>query len=112
VQTLDGSPQAGSKRYEGRVDVPAGGWITARVLGANTGWPAMDSYLFAESSPVWFGQVGSTDPAAAREAARNLSMVLDASEQKLREGYGEIPIPNLLDHFARARGRLEAEAGD
>lgn len=112
VQTLDGSVQAGSKRYEGRVDVPAGGWITARVLGANTGWPAMDSYLFAESSPVWFGQVGSTDPAAAREAARKLSMVLDASEQKLREGYGEIPIPNLLEHFARARGRLEARTGD
>ena len=112
VQTLDGSPQAGSKRYQGRVDVPAGGWITARVLGANSGWPAMDSYLFAESSPVWFGQVGSTDPTAAREAARKLAMVLDASEQALREGYGETPIPNLLDHFARARSRLEAASGD
>ena len=66
----------------------------------------MDSYLYAESSPVWFGDVGSTDPAAARAAAAKLAMVLDATEQKLKEGYGEIPIPNLEGHFARARGRL------
>ena len=80
--------------------------MTARVLGGNTGWPAMDSYLFAETSPVWFGKVGSTDPAAARRSAGNLLMVLDASERKLREGYGDLPIPELLGHFAQARARL------
>ena len=107
VQTLEGSPEPGSQRYSGSVEVPSGGWITARVLGANTGWPAMDSYLFAETSPVWFGAVGSTDPAAARESATRLLMVLDASEQKVREGYGDAPIPKLLGHFAEARARLE-----
>jgi TolB protein len=112
VQTLEGSPEPGSKRFSGSVDVPAGGWMTARVLGANTGWPAMDSYLFAETSPVWFGSVGSTDPVAARESAARLLMVLDASEQELREGYGEAPIPNLLGHFAEARARLELLAAE
>jgi TolB protein len=113
VQRLDGSSEHGSKRYAGSVEVPAGGWMTARVLGGNTGWPAMDSYLFAETSPVWFGKVGSTDPAAARRSAGNLLMVLDASERKLREGYGDLPIPELLGHFAQARARLaELEKGD
>ena len=112
VQTLQGSPEPGSRRYSGSVDVPPGGWITARVLGANTGWPAMDSYLFAETSPVWFGAVGSTDPAAARQSAAKLLMVLDASEQTVREGYGEAPIPELLGHFAEARARLEQLAAE
>ena len=112
VQTLRGSPEPGSRRYSGSVDVPSGGWITARVLGANTGWPAMDSYLFAETSPVWFGAVGSKDPAAVRQSAARLLMVLDASEQKVREGYGEAPIPELLGHFAEARTRLEQLAAE
>jgi TolB protein len=72
----------------------------------------MDSYLFAETSPVWFGAVGSTDPAAARQSAAKLLMVLDASEQKVREGYGEAPIPELLGHFAEARARLEQLAAE
>ncbi|HET6564237.1 MAG TPA: CehA/McbA family metallohydrolase [Xanthomonadales bacterium] len=112
LQTLDGSTQSGSHSYSGSVQVPSGGWITARVAGPNSGWPALDSYLFAETSPIWFGAVGSTEPAAMRQAAAKLLMILDVSEQNLREGYGESPIPNLLAHFALARERLESLVGD
>ena len=92
--------------------MPPGGWINARVLGTNSGWPAVDSYLFAETSPVWFGEVGSTEPAARRQAAENLLMVLDVAETNLKAGYGNAPIPNLLEHFRQARVRLQALSGD
>ena len=108
VQTFEGNPLAGSKNYQGSVEFPAGGWMTARVLGENTGWPAMDSYLFAESSPVWFDKVGSMDPAAARQSAQNLLMVLEVAEKNLKAGYGNAPIPNLLEHFGKAKTRLQS----
>lgn len=102
----EGLARAGTKSYTGTLAVPAGGWITARVLGPDGGWPGMDSYLFAETSPVWFGQVGSTDPEAVRRAASTLLLVLDESEKKLKEGYGDNPIPTLLEHFRKARAQL------
>ncbi len=112
VETLEGMQEPGSKMYEGSVDIPQGGWITARALGENSGWPAMDSYLYAETSPVWFGEVGSVDTAAAREAARELLMVLNESEQRLKEGYGDAEIPNLLGHFQKAREKLKMIIGE
>ena len=108
VETLEGNAQAGSKNYQGTFQVPEGGWVTARVTGDNPGWPAMDSYLFAESSPVWFVEVGSTDPVAASQSAKNLLMLLDVAETNLKAGYGNAPIPNLLEHFGKARARLQA----
>ncbi|MFT5500940.1 MAG: TolB protein [Woeseiaceae bacterium] len=108
VETFEGSSEAGSKSYQGSLQVPDGGWVTARVLGENPGWPALDSYLYAESSPVWFTEIGSTDPSAARQSAQNLLMVLDIAEKNLRAGYGNAPIPNLLEHFEKARTRLQA----
>jgi TolB protein len=80
------------------------------VLGENGGWPALDSYLYAETSPVWFGEPGSTDPDAARESARTLLMLLDVAEENMRAAYGNAPIPNLLEHFGNARRKLEALA--
>jgi TolB protein len=112
VQTLDGNPVAGHKVYEGSVDVPSGGWISARVTGTNTGWPALDSYLFAESSPVWFSAVGSTDPDVARESAETLLGALDVAEKNVKKGYGNAPIPKILEHFDKARGHLRAMASD
>jgi len=112
VETQLGSHIAGSVNYTGLVEVPIGGWITARVLGPDGGWPSMDSYLYAETSPVWFGQVGSTDPVAARQAAAKLLRVLDVAEEKLIAGYGSTPIPNLLGHFQLARIRLEEIAAE
>jgi TolB protein len=107
VETLEGNVQAGSKTYQGSLQVPAGGWMTARVLGDNPGWPALDSYLFAETSPVWFGAIGSMDPVASSQSAQNLLMLLDVAEENLKAGYGNAPIPNLLGHFGKARARLE-----
>ena len=107
VETLEGNARAGSKRYQGTLQVPQGGWVTARVLGENPGWPALNSYLFAETSPVWFGEIGSTDAVAARQSAQNLLMLLDVAEENLKAGYGNTPIPNLLGHFGKARARLE-----
>jgi hypothetical protein len=74
--------------------------------------PALDNYLFAETGPVWFGEVGSTDDAAARRSAQNLLMLLDAAEENLKAGYGNAPIPTLLGHFIDARTRLDALAGE
>ena len=112
VNTLEGNAEAGSKHYQGTFQAPEGGWVTARVLGDNPGWPAMDSYLFAESSPVWFVEVGSTDPVAASESANTLLMLLDVAEENLKAGYGNAPIPNLLEHFGKARARLQALANE
>jgi TolB protein len=110
VQTLEGNAKAGSKSYQGTVIVPTGGWITARVVGENIGWPAMDSYLFGESSPVWFGSVGSTDPLVVKSAAKQLLEALDQAESDMKKGYGNAPIPNLLSHFEEARVRLKSQA--
>ena len=107
VATLAGNTQAGSNDYTGTLQVPAGGWVTARVTGDNTGWPALNTILFAESSPVWFGEVGSIDAAAASRSAERLLMLLDVAEEDLKAGYGNAPIPNLLGHFGKARARLE-----
>jgi len=106
VETLEGTTQAGRKSFQGSLQAPVGGWVTARVLGENSGWPAMDSYLYAESSPVWFGEIGSTDAAVASQSAQKLLMLLDVAETNLKAGYGNAPIPNLLEHFEKARIRL------
>jgi TolB protein len=110
VERLEGQDKSGSSSHRGTVQVPAGGWISARVLGESTGWPALGSYLFAQSSPVWLGEVGSTDPEAARAAAGKLLLVLENSENELKRGYGNAPIPKLLEHFGKARKRLESIA--
>jgi TolB protein len=97
----------GAKTYSGSITIPEGGWVTARVSGGKSEWPMMDSYPFAETSPFWFGQVGSTSKTAKIEAARKLLIALNVSEQRLLAGYGNNPIPNLLGHFAKARVKLE-----
>jgi TolB protein len=83
----------GRRQYEGTLELPEGGWVTARAYGGDAQWPTMDSYSFAETNPVWIGQVGSTAPAAERRAARDLLRLLDVAEQRLRAGYGDAPIP-------------------
>lgn len=98
---------AGSHNYKGSLKVPVGGWVTARVHGGAVKWPFMDSYPFAEASPVWFGEVGSTDPQVAKVAAAKLLKVLKVSRESLIQGYGETPIPNLISQFDRAEDRLK-----
>ena len=69
VWTKTGNPKIGSKIYNGRISLPKGGWITARVSGGEVQWPLMESYPFAETSPIWIGEKGSTNPESRRAAA-------------------------------------------
>lgn len=100
---LDGS---GSRSYEGEIDLPTGGWVAVRAHGGETVWPAADSYSFAHTSPVWIGQVGSTDPDAFRRAAEELMPLVDAAEAKLRAAYGDVPTPRISAAFEAARTKL------
>ena len=110
VWTEAGLDAPGQKQFSGELDLPDGGWVTVRAHGGDSGWPMMDSYPYAETNPIWIGEIGSTDPGARREAATDLLKVLDASEQKLHQGYGDTDIPNLQQHFDDARRELEEQA--
>jgi TolB protein len=106
VWTGDGLAQPGAHTYEGMLTPPAGGWIAARVHGGVTAWPAMDSYPFAHTAPIWFGAIGSTHPAAAALAAKELLAALDVAEQRVKTSYAETPTPTLLGRLRDARQKL------
>ena len=106
VWTKKNKKGKGNQSYKGSVEIPSGGWITVRVSGGESEWPMMDSYPFAESSPIWFGAIGSTMPISKIESAKKLLKALNISEQRLKDGYGDNPIPNLLAHFDNARQKL------
>ncbi len=90
-----------------RVRLPAGGWVAARVVGpAVDRWPAMANMTFAHTAPIWIGTRQSTEPATRRAAVADLQSALTNAEQRLRAGYGDAPIPRLLQHFNTARQRL------
>ncbi|HUE88309.1 MAG TPA: CehA/McbA family metallohydrolase [Vicinamibacterales bacterium] len=110
VWSGDGLTQPGTQTYRGTVTAPAGGWMAARVHGGVTAWPAMDSYPFAHTAPLWFGSIGSTDAAAASAAARELLAALDVAEQRVRQSYGETPTPTLLGRINDARLKLAIHA--
>jgi TolB protein len=103
-----GLEKTGTRRYRGTIHAPAGGWIAARVHGGATSWPAMDSYPFAHTAPMWIGQVGSTDPSAARRSAAELLAALDVAEERVRSAYKEVPASQVLDRIALARDKLQA----
>ena len=103
-----GTERSGSQRYEGMVDLAEGGWIAARAHGGEAVWPAMDSYPFAHTSPVWIGTVGSTDPDARRQAAGDLMLLLDSAEARIVERYGgRENATRILETVAAARRKLE-----
>ena len=104
VSGLDGS---GVRELAGSLSLPAGGWVAARAHGGEESWPGMNGSVFAQTSPVWIGEVGSHDPAAADAAARDLLRALDVSEAEVRERYGELPVPRILERFTLARERLQ-----
>lgn len=101
----------GQKSYSGSLRLPEGGWVTARVSGGESVWPMMDSYPFAETSPVWIGSKGSTDPEVRSAAAGKLLKVLGVSHERLKAGYGDQPIPRLEAQFREARRQLEELKG-
>lgn len=104
----EGLKQPGRRSYSGTLELPAGGWVAARAHGGETTlWPAMDSYAFGHTAPLWIGRIGSTDPEAERAAARDLLRVLGTAEQRLVAGYQGTDIPNLRARFQQARQELE-----
>jgi TolB protein len=104
-----GLEKTGTRTYRGTVEAPAGGWVAARVHGGATSWPAMDSYAFAHTAPLWIGTVGSTDPAAARRAAGDLLEALDVAEERVRTAYKAGRASQVLDRIALARDKLRAK---
>ncbi|WP_136480013.1 CehA/McbA family metallohydrolase [Cognatitamlana onchidii] len=106
ASTKKGNTKTGSKTYKGALDIPEGGWVTARVVGGAIDWPFMDSYPFAESSPIWFNNIGSISTESAKESAKNLLKLLEASKKRLENGYGNTEIPILQGHFERAKQKL------
>ncbi len=99
---------SGKATYTGKVRVPAGGWVAARVVGpTTTAWPAMGEYTFAHTAPLWIGTKGSTDPVARRAAAAELLAALGMNEKRLDAGYAGSVIPRLKGYFAEARQILE-----
>tara|TARA_Y100000590_G_scaffold239933_1_gene269837 strand:- start:1697 stop:4153 length:2457 start_codon:yes stop_codon:yes gene_type:complete len=102
-----GLNKPGTKSYEGEINLPPGGWIAARAMGGEIIWPAMDSYPFAHTSPIWISYVGSTDSNSKRKSAEELLNLLNISEQRVIDGYKDSPIPNLKAHFNKARKHLE-----
>ena len=107
VETVSGLDGPGVRELTGSLSLPAGGWVAARAHGGEESWPGMNGSVFAQTSPVWIGEVGSHDPAAADAAARDLLRALDFSEAEVRERYGETPVPRILERFTLARERLQ-----
>ena len=102
---------SGRRTFLGKVRLPAGGWVAARVVGPTVdGWPAMGEYSFAHTAPIWIGKKGSTEPAARRAAAADLLRALGVSEQRLEAGYQGSEIPRLKGYFAEAKTILEGLA--
>ncbi|MCU0648834.1 MAG: CehA/McbA family metallohydrolase [Gemmatimonadaceae bacterium] len=101
----------GVRTYRGRLRVPSGGWIAARVTGpATTRWPAMADMAFAHTAPIWIGSRGSTEPGARRAAAVALGRLLASNVERLEVGYLGTEIPRLRAHFTAARAVLDSLA--
>jgi TolB protein len=110
--TFPGLGAPGSKTYEGSLELPAGGWIAARAVGGEIkAWPAMDSYAFAHTAPIWLGRKGGTIPALRQRAAADLLAALDVAEKSMRQAYDGAPGPRLVEHYRRAREILMPIAG-
>jgi TolB protein len=101
-------PAATRRSFTGRIDVPPGGWVAARVHGGTPRWPVQDSYPFAHSAPIWLGRVGASEPQAARAAAQDLLRWMNVAERRLNEGYPASQGTRLKARFAEARRLLEA----
>jgi TolB protein len=102
----------GIRRFNGKVEVPDGGWISARVYGETASWPLLDSYPFAETSPIWFHGHGSYNKQIRSESAKKLLEVLNVSRGLLEQGYSGSEIPKLKAQFAKAEEKLRKLSED
>lgn len=115
VARLDGVAAGQSRTLTGEVDLPEGGWIAVRAFASDPGpdsWPTMHARPFAHSSPIWIGEVGSTDPAASAAAAAELIAAIDMAEARARSAYGDVQTPRMHARFDEARERLRAMIPD
>lgn len=111
VDSTTGVAGAGSRDWAGSLSLPSGGWIAIRAVGgAIDRWPAMDSYAFAHTAPVWIGAKGSTLPAAKAAAAKDLLAAFEVAEANFKRTYAGSPAPALSAHYQRAREILTAMA--
>lgn len=109
VAQLPAFTAPGSTHYTGTIGLPVGGWVAARVSGPTIkAWPAMASYAYAHTSPVWIDRIGSTEPAAKLAASRDLLRALDVADQAVEIGYTGAEHPRLLAHYAAARRVIDA----
>ncbi len=110
VARQEGVPAGGIAELEGQVTLPEGGWIAARAYAqeqAADSWPSMHARPFVHASPIWIGEIGSTDPVARAEAAEDLLRAIDASEAAVTEAYGDVEMPRLQARFDAARDYLQ-----
>ena len=111
VERSDGVAAGEVRQLSGEVILPDGGWVAIRAYASELqqdAWPTMHARPFAHSSPIWIGEIGSTEPAARAAAARDLVGAVDASAAAFRAAYGDVPTPRLDARLAEARVRLEA----
>ncbi|NKI36365.1 CehA/McbA family metallohydrolase [Wenzhouxiangella sp. XN79A] len=109
VERVEGVAAGQTRRITGEVRLPAGGWVAARAYASEPPadpWPTMHARPFAHSSPIWIGEIGSTDPAARSAAAADLIRAVDAAAATARAAYGEVETPRLDARFLAARARL------
>lgn len=111
VRTVAGLDGPGRVELSGEVALPEGGWVAVRAHGGEESWPGMNGSVFAQTSPVWIGERGSTEPGAARAAAGDLLRALAVAEAETAARYEGIEIPRIEARFALARERLEAVLG-
>jgi len=109
VESFEGVEAGGSRTLNGEIDLPEGGWIAARAYAGQQrqdAWPTMHARPFAHSSPIWIGEIGSTEPGARAAAVADLTRAIDAAQKRALEAYGDVEISRMRARFDEARGRL------
>ncbi len=109
VEQLEGVNAGETRTFTGQVDLPVGGWIAARAYAAEQkedSWPTMHARPYAHSSPIWIGEVGSSEPGARAEAAADLIRAIDAAEIRARQAYGDVEMKRMMARFDEARTKL------
>ncbi|MCC5940844.1 MAG: CehA/McbA family metallohydrolase [Balneolaceae bacterium] len=109
VEQLEGVNAGETRTFTGQVDLPVGGWIAARAYAAEQkedSWPTMHARPYAHSSPIWIGEVGSSEPGARAEAAADLIRAIDAAEIRTRQAYGDVEMKRMMARFDEARSKL------
>jgi TolB protein len=115
VERLGGIDAGETRTFTGSVDLPEGGWIAVRAFAGEQkedSWPSMHARPFAHSSPIWIGEIGSTDPSARSSSASDLIRAIDAAETMARDAYGDVETPRIQARFDEARALLRKMIND